>query len=157
MEIGYAISRGIPIYSEEKPEEYLLNLYIKKYGNHKEILAYHKKHYEKIKQDNFPRSLGLKELQEYIDLKVKERGFEDESPKDLLVLLIEEVGEFAKAIRKYSGIKVDSERREKYPALQEEIADVLIYIIDLANALNIDLDASYRIKDDINDSRFWNK
>lgn len=157
MEIGYAISRGIPIYSKEKPEEFTLDLYIEKYGNPKEVLSYHQRHYEKRKQDNFPKSLGLIELQEYIKIKVKERGFEDESPKDLLVLLIEEVGEFAKAIRKYSGIKVDSEKKDKYPALQEEIADVLIYIIDLANTLNINLDESYRIKDDINDSRFWNK
>ena len=77
MEIGYAISRGIPIYSYEKSEEFILNLYIEKYGDPKEILSYHKKHYEKRRQDNFSKSLGLKELQEYISVKVKERGFEE--------------------------------------------------------------------------------
>lgn len=157
MEIGYAISRGIPVYSMEKPEEAMLNLYIEKYGDPKEIIKYHTNNYGHRTQKDLPKSKGLIELQHYIHEKVKSRGFDDESPKDLLVLLMEEVGEFAKALRKYSGIKVDEERAAKYPALQEEIADVLIYIVDLANTLNIDLDESYRLKEESNDQRFWSK
>lgn len=38
----------------------------------------------------------IKHLQEYVTIKVKERGFEDESLHESLLLLTEEVGELIK-------------------------------------------------------------
>lgn len=43
---------------------------------------------------------SLKEIQEYIRRVIKIRGFADESAEQKMLMLIEEVGELAKAIRK---------------------------------------------------------
>ena len=50
----------------------------------------------------------IKQLQEHVATKIKERGFEDETLHERLVLLMEEVGELAKACRKVSGMNVDA-------------------------------------------------
>ena len=50
------------------------------------------------------KNTTLGELQEYIWRMNIECGFEQQSPDKKLVLLMEEVGELAKAVRKISGM-----------------------------------------------------
>jgi NTP pyrophosphatase (non-canonical NTP hydrolase) len=84
---------------------------------------------------------------------VEARGFADESPKDMLVLLMEEIGELARAIRKNEGIKMagDTKRSE----MEDEFADCLIYLIDLANHYKIDLEKAFTEKEEKNNKRVW--
>ena len=95
----------------------------------------------------------LKDFQKYIKEMVKERGFEEETIPEIFMLLSEEVGEMAKAARKCSGIKTDSNSRK--PELAHEIADVFIYLLDICNYFDIDLEKAFRDKEEINKKRNW--
>ena len=91
------------------------------------------------------------DYQAYLAAVVRERGFEKETPDEVFMLLAEEVGELAKAIRKSSGRKTykDSKHRD----LEEEAADVLFMLLDLSNRLNIDLEKAFRAKETKNTKR----
>lgn len=98
--------------------------------------------------------LTLAQLQEYVAKKSAERGFQDESPRDILLLMTEELGELARAIRKNSGLKMDG--KSKVYAIEEEIADILIYLLHLSNVLKIDINEAFWEKEEENNSRKWN-
>ncbi|OIP22962.1 hypothetical protein COX95_02860 [bacterium CG_4_10_14_0_2_um_filter_33_32] len=98
-------------------------------------------------------SLTLKELQAYVKKTLKERGFDDETVEQKLLLLVEEVGELAKALRKHSGIKIDKNRPQG--EVEHEIADCFIYILDICNKLNIDIEKAFWSKEKINKQRHW--
>lgn len=95
----------------------------------------------------------LNEIQKYVAEKVNERGFGDETIKDKLMLIMEECGEMAKAIRKTTGIKSDPNSTKYHPDL--EVADVFFYLLDICNKLNIDLEESFWKKEEINNKRSW--
>ena len=63
----------------------------------------------------------VKHLQEYVAQKIKDRGFEDESLHERLLLLTEELGELVSACRKISGMNVD-QNREISNKVGEEVA-----------------------------------
>lgn len=69
------------------------------------------------------------------------------------MLLAEEMGEFAKAARKSSGVKVD--HKSKKHALSEEAADMFYLLIDLCNHLDINLEKAFREKEKKNQKRNW--
>ena len=96
---------------------------------------------------------SLKELQEFYAQISKERGFDKESAQDTLLLMMEEVGELARAVRKQSGIKTD-DKSKIYP-LEEELADILAYLLHLSNILNIDLEEAFWKKEEENKKRTW--
>ncbi|MFA6601632.1 MAG: MazG nucleotide pyrophosphohydrolase domain-containing protein [Candidatus Paceibacterota bacterium] len=95
----------------------------------------------------------LKELQTYFAEKSKERGFDKETAQDTLLLMMEEVGELARAVRKQSGIKTDN-KSKIYP-IQEELADILIYLLHISNILKLDLEESFWKKEEENKKRVW--
>ena len=84
---------------------------------------------------------------------VKERGFDKESISEIFMLFLEECGEMAKAARKTQNIKSDKNSEQFH--LNHEIADVFIYLLDICNHYNIDLEKSFRDKEEINKKRFW--
>ncbi|USN53503.1 MAG: hypothetical protein H6760_05105 [Candidatus Nomurabacteria bacterium] len=98
---------------------------------------------------------SLSELQEYFQRVLTERGFDDESVKDKLVLLMEEIGELARAIRKSEGLAMADDTKRSEAA--EEIADCIIYLTDIANKLSIDLPQALRAKEEKNQQREWKK
>ena len=59
------------------------------------------------------------------------------TPKDLAISLSLEAAELLEVFQ-WSGS--DTECRDKLPALREELADVLMYAISLADRLGLDLD-----------------
>ena len=70
------------------------------------------------------------------------------------LLFSEEVGELAKAMRKTAGLYKE-EAKPKNFELEEEFADVLSYLLDLANYFQIDLEKAFREKERINEGRSW--
>ena len=96
----------------------------------------------------------LRVLQEYLAAVCQERGWTKDSPSEKFVLFIEEVGELAKAIRKRSGLYHEAAKTQTF-ALEEEFADVLSYLLDLANCYGVDLESAFRAKEKINDTRTW--
>lgn len=107
---------------------------------------------------NIDRTSNLDEIQEYIRSVIRMRGFEKEEIEKKMLLLLEEAGELAKAIRKdYTDMAVDNTKLNHYSNIESEIADVFIVLTCICNKLNINLfDAVYN-KEKENVKRNWNK
>jgi NTP pyrophosphatase (non-canonical NTP hydrolase) len=95
----------------------------------------------------------LKDIQNYIWEKNKERGFSQEAPERKLLMLMEESGELAKAIRKTIGMGFSDST--KITDIKEELADVQIILLGLASTLNIDMLEAIREKERKNSKRSW--
>lgn len=95
----------------------------------------------------------LKDIQEYVIELEKERGFSEQTVLQKCLMLGEEVGELFKAIRKQQNIKIDS--NSKFGTIDEELADILIFICSIANRNEIDLEKAFRDKEEINKTRIW--
>ena len=96
----------------------------------------------------------LKDLQQYLAEVCQERGWTKDTPAEKFVLFVEEVGELAKAMRKAVGL-YDERAKQRAMPLDEEFADVLSYLLDLANCFQVDLEAAFRAKEQINQARTW--
>jgi len=101
------------------------------------------------------RASSLDQLQEYLRLMTIKRGFSKESAQDTLLVMVEEVGELAKALRKMNGIGIDRQRLSEYGNLKHEMADVLICLLILANKCEINLFEAFHEKEKINNKRTW--
>lgn len=104
----------------------------------------------------FKEDTSLVELQNYINNVLEIRGFNNQSIELKLMLLMEEVGELAKSIRKDSTrLPIDRCKINNYSSIEEEIADVLIVLFSIANKLQIDLYDAFLKKENI--KRKWKK
>ncbi len=100
-----------------------------------------------------PPTATFRDYQELLRQLVVERGFDKETVPEVFLLLTEEVGELAKAIRKHHGMKVDDASHKH--DIAEEAADVLWLLLDLCNRLDIDLEQAFRDKETKNQQRTW--
>ncbi|HEY4387605.1 MAG TPA: MazG nucleotide pyrophosphohydrolase domain-containing protein [Ktedonobacteraceae bacterium] len=103
---------------------------------------------------DLPAHPTLPELQQYMDEICKERDWTKDSYAEKFLLFTEEVGELAKAIRKTQGL-YQEQARQKQLSLEEEFADVLSYLLDLANCFHVDLETAFREKEQVNNTRTW--
>ena len=69
------------------------------------------------------------------------------------LLLGEEIGELFKAVRKHE--KMLTGTTSVTGTVDEELADVLIYICAIANRLDVDLEEALRRKEQPNETRSW--
>lgn len=95
----------------------------------------------------------LQDFQEYVREMVEERGFNKESIQQIFMLFLEECGEMAKAARKTAGMKTDKNSEQFH--IDQEIADVFIYLLDICNYYGVDLEKAFREKEEINKKRNW--
>jgi len=95
----------------------------------------------------------LKDIQEYVKELEKERGFSDTSVIQNCLQLGEEIGELFKAIRKSEKFKTDSS--SIFTSVEEELADIIIYLAAIANRYDIDLEKAFREKEEVNKKRKW--
>jgi NTP pyrophosphatase (non-canonical NTP hydrolase) len=95
----------------------------------------------------------LSDFQEYVNQLVKERNFDKETIPEIFMLFLEECGELAKAARKVEGIKIDKNSEQFH--LDYEAADVFIYLLDICNHFDIDLEKAFRNKEKNNKKRIW--
>ena len=109
--------------------------------------------------ENLNKNISLNEVQSYFKEMIKLRSFMNnkENISNIMLLLTEEVGELAKAIRKdATDLKIDSNKIRNYDSIESEIADVFIVLNSICTALDINLfDAIYN-KERINVDRKWN-
>jgi len=96
---------------------------------------------------------NLNDYQKLIKKLIVERGFDKETVPEVFMLLVEEVGELGKAIRKLSGVTTD--KNSKVHEVQEEAADVFWLLIDICNRLDIDLAKAFAAKEAKNMKRKW--
>ena len=150
-EIGRLLGQGKTIYYSEHPKD--LPIFV----SNKNVLSpedFSKRaHNNKLEAEDYVTPLSLNEYQKWVRRLITERGFDKETVSEVFTLLVEEVGELAKAIRKHNGQKVYTD--SKLHDVEEEAADVLWLLLDISNRLNIDLAKAFAEKEIINSKRKW--
>lgn len=95
----------------------------------------------------------LRDFQEYVKKLEAERGFTQQSAIEKCLLLGEETGELFKAVRKTVKLKTDV--NATISSIDEELADIMIYVCSIANRFDIDLEQAFRKKEEHNKTRMW--
>ena len=95
----------------------------------------------------------LGDYQEYVKKLEAERGFTRQNAIEKCLLLGEEMGELFKAVRKTMKLKTDV--NANIGSVEEEIADMLIYLCSIANRFDIDIEQAFRNKEEHNKKRIW--
>ena len=98
-------------------------------------------------------SKTLSQMQEYFKQKAIDRGFDKETVQDTLLFMTEELGELARAVRKNAGLMIDD--KSKVYAIEEELADLLNYLLHMSNILGLSLEEAYWKKEAENETRKW--
>ena len=86
--------------------------------------------------------MTIKELQTKVDNWIKDYGVRYFDEKTNTLILVEEVGEFARLIsRKYGeqSFKKTTDEKEVRAKLKDELSDVIFVCTCLANQMNIDI------------------
>lgn len=97
----------------------------------------------------------LGDIQQYVRDMEAERGFTDEGVVEQTLLLVEEVGELCKVIRKHhTNMGIDVNKQYDFDAAGE-VADVLILLNAVANRLEVDIEQALRDKEEQNKKRTW--
>ena len=94
--------------------------------------------------------LTIRKLQECI----KNIDHKNNSNDKYMLKLMEEVGELAEVIRKNK--RMDDEKNIK-GTIEEELSDVLYYVVCLANINNIDLEKCIYLKENLNCQKYNRK
>ena len=145
MELGHAWALGIPVICCETPRDPIVASKVTVVGDVSEV------HQSLLSQVSLPGQ-GLERLQRYYRTAADRRGWSNESAKDTLLLLTEELGELARAVRKLEGIARHQPDVEMN--VGDELADMQLYLVHLANSLGLDLAAAVTRKEVVNSRRF---
>lgn len=90
--------------------------------------------------------LTLLNLQKYI----KEKDFKPDLKHAYFLKLVEEVGELSEVLRKDKKM-INSEIKR---TIEEELYDVLYYVLALANVYEVDLEEAFILKEEVNDKKY---
>lgn len=93
------------------------------------------------------KNMSIRELQKHI----KEIDFHPEAKMEVMLKLVEEVGELAVEVRRESSWGMTSERLTN---LKYELYDVLHFVNHIANIYDIDLEEAIIEKDKINEKKY---
>lgn len=142
LEIGHARALGIPVLTDAELADEMLRSMVTRVSGIDGIRA----------AATGLAGAGLAGLQSYYRRVSARRGWDNESARDTLLLITEEVGELARAVRKSEGLKRDG----GFAGVDEanELADVQLYLVHLANVLGVDLASAVTNKERINAERF---
>lgn len=145
MELGHAAALGVPVFAACAPDSAVLAGNVTVVSSPAAIEA------ARLADIGLPGN-GLQRLQRYYKAAALRRGWSHESARDTLLLLTEELGELARAVRKSEGIA----RHQEWAAedVGAELADVQLYLVHLANVLALDLSVAVTDKERVNARRF---
>ncbi len=142
LEVGFARANGIPVYSDTPLKDTVLGGFVEVVDSPMTV------------RDNFkghrvlPPPPAVKTFQHYYRRVALQRGYSKENAKDCLLLMVEEFGELARALRKRMRLARYGRAITNQEAL--ELADVFIYVVHMANILKIDLSKVVQEKELIN-------
>src|SRR5260370_29458884 len=94
-------------------------------------------------------------LQNYYRRVALQRCYKSESPKYCLLIMVEEVGELAREIRRRERLVRHGPSTGSSES--KELADIFLYVVHMANVLDVDLSKVVQEKELINLQRFLNK
>jgi dCTP diphosphatase len=104
-------------------------------------------------QSEDPSSLAI--LVEEIQIFAAERDWEQfHTPRNLLLALVGEVGELAEQMQWCSDDELRSRMETEPGPIEEEVADVAIYLLRLSAVLEIDLTRAIKDKMEANRARY---
>ena len=89
--------------------------------------------------------MGLKKLQNEVDIWIKKYGVRYFDPLTNMAQLSEEVGEVARIISRRYGEQSEKDS-DKNKNLAEELSDVMFVVFCLANQTNCDLEKAFKEK-----------
>jgi NTP pyrophosphatase (non-canonical NTP hydrolase) len=144
LEVGFARSCGVPVYSATKPKDTTVSQFVTVVPRVRDAALL-----SKSESPNVPTSISS--FQHYYRRAAIRRGYDTEDAQQCLLLMVEEVGELARAIRKREGL---TRHHADAPTEGLELADVFLYVIHMANTLGLDLASAVRAKEAINVARF---
>ncbi len=101
------------------------------------------------KTPRLPEGPDLQGYQRFVRELVDHRDFTKDR-NEVFILMVEEVGEIAKELRR--SWKKPAEAKER---IGSEIADVFMYLCDVANHFDVDIDEEVRKKAKVNEGRSW--
>lgn len=131
LEVGFARAAGVPVYTDTNISDLTIKNFV-------EVVESPSAVYEAFKHHRvLPPSPAIKSFQHYYRRAALQRGFSRENAKDCLLLMVEEVGELARALRK--RMKLTRHGKPIHNQEELELADVFLYVVHMANILKIDL------------------
>lgn len=142
LELGFARASGIPIFATSEPAEEAFSTFVSVVESPEEVFA---KVSSKLLPPPPPR---VKVFQHYYKRAAAQRGYERESTQNCLLLMMEEVGELARALRKKEKLTRHGSAIRNAESL--ELADVFMYVVHMANILGIDLGETVQHKEVLN-------
>lgn len=144
-EIGFAHAAGVPVYTKDLPSETRLRSFVRFIDSPAAVVESRPSHPD-------PPAPALKAFQQYYRRAALRRGYTKERPRDCMLLMVEEIGELARALRKREKLV----RHGSYPESSEaqELADVFLYVVHMANVLGLDLAEIVQKKEFVNLRKF---
>lgn len=98
--------------------------------------------------------LTIRKMQKYLKEKYRlTKPLEMNNTQRYFFRLIEEVGELSEVIRKNKRMEDNFIKG----TIEEELSDVLYYVLVIANTYDIDLEECFRMKEDLNGERYGHK
>jgi NTP pyrophosphatase (non-canonical NTP hydrolase) len=146
FELGIAASAGVPVFARNSPRDVGLRRFTRTTSSPAEAVATIRNAYVA------DPGAGIRALQVYYGRMANARGWSHETAIESIVLLTEEIGELARAVREHVGLA--RHRETKRTDASEELADVQLYVVHLANILGVDLALAVTRKEDENARRF---
>ena len=140
-EVGFARAAGVPVFTDTQPTDEVIAGMVTVVGGLDDVGKF------LVPQPGE----GVAALQEYYRRVAERRGWANESPRDTLLLMTEEMGELARAVRKEVGLARDGVFPEG--SVAEELADLQLYLVHLASALGVDLGSAVTSKEKANAER----
>lgn len=108
--------------------------------------------------NNLQETDSLRKVQQYIKAVNTVRGFEEQPIEERMLLLTEEIGELAKAIRKNAtNMSTDINKQYSYDSIESEVSDCLYVLASVCNKLDIDMFTCLKEKEKENIHRVWKK
>lgn len=132
LEVGFAHAIGIPVFSDTAVADPILATFVGRVSSPRNVV-------DDIRSQSIrivPSPVG-QAFQKYYKRAALQRGYANESARDTLLLMVEEVGELARSIRKKEKLSRHGRAIREDAAL--ELADVFIYVVHMANVLGINL------------------
>ncbi len=146
LEIGFARAVGVPVFAREQVKDPVIHSFV-------EVLSSPAVAIDAIKSQGFPiPKPALAAFQNYYRRVALQRGYKSESPKDCLLLMVEEVGELAREIRRQERLVRHGPSSQSSES--RELADIFLYVVHMANVLDVDLSKIVQEKELVNLQRF---
>ena len=145
MELGHAWALGVPVFSSQHPTDPVIAAKVTHVDSPTDVG-------DALLGNATLPGHGLERLQHYYRTTAQRRGWSNESARDTLLLLTEELGELARSVRKLEGLA--RHQPDAATDVRHELADMQLYLVHLANGLGLDLAQAVTDKERINAHRF---